>query len=246
VTKPTSVSVVGIGKMGAAIGDRILDAGFPLSVFNRTAEKAVPLTARGATALASAADALREADACVTMLTDDEALTALVLGPDGVLSGARPGSTLIDMSTVSVAVSEKVAERARSAGVDYLRAPVSGNPGVVASGRLTIIVSGPEQVAAGADDLLRAIGPTIVYVGDGELARVAKLILAILVGGTAELLAEALVLGESGGIERATLLEIIGSSAIASPFIAYKSEPLLDLHHIDDAQGREPCPRRGR
>jgi 3-hydroxyisobutyrate dehydrogenase-like beta-hydroxyacid dehydrogenase len=228
VSKPATVSVVGIGKMGAAIGERILDAGFPLAVYNRTPEKAASLTERGAAALPSPADALRVADACVTMLADDDALAAVVLGPEGVLSGARTGTTLIDMSTVSVAISEKVAGQAAATGVDYLRAPVSGNPGVVASGRLTIIVSGPELVAVGADALLRAIGPTIVYVGEGERARVAKLILAILVGGTAQLLAEALVLGESGGLERVTLLEIISSSAIASPFVAYKTEPLIN------------------
>ena len=103
------------------------------------------------------------------------------------------------MSTVSVGVSERVAERAADAGVEYLRAPVSGNPAVVRGGTLTIVVSGPEDVAAERSTrCCSAIGPKVLYVGEGERARVVKLALQVLIGGTAELLGEALVLGEAG------------------------------------------------
>jgi 3-hydroxyisobutyrate dehydrogenase-like beta-hydroxyacid dehydrogenase len=223
----TRVAVVGLGKMGLAIAERILAAGFPLAVYNRTPGREADLVEGGATVLGSAAGGLRVADACVTMLADDAALEAVVLGPEGILAGARPGTTLIDMSTVSVAVSEKVAAAAETAGVSFLRAPVSGNPVVVRSGNLTIIVSGPQETAEALDDLLRAIGPTVFYVGDGERARVVKLVLQVLIGGTAELLAEGLVLGEAAGIDRAKLLEVISASAVGSPFVAYKTEPLL-------------------
>ena len=161
------------------------------------------------------------------MLADDDALEAVVLGADGIVSGARSGTMLIDMSTVSVAASEKVAAAAEAAGVSFLRAPVSGNPVVVRSGNLTIIVSGPRETAEAADGLLHAIGPTVFYVGEGERARVMKLVLAVLIGGTAELLAEGLVLGEAAGIDREKLLEVINASAVGSPFVAYKTEPLL-------------------
>jgi 3-hydroxyisobutyrate dehydrogenase-like beta-hydroxyacid dehydrogenase len=221
------VAVVGLGKMGEALAERVLDAGYPLAVFNRTVERTVPLAARGATVLRSAADGPANADVCITMVADDAALEAVALGAHGVLARPAPGTVLIDMSTVSVGVSERVAERAAEIGVEYLRAPVSGNPGVVRGGTLTIIVSGPEQVALELDPLLRALGPKVLYVGERERARVAKLVLQVLVGGTAELLGEALVLGESAGIDRARLLEVIGASAVGSPFVAYKSEPLL-------------------
>ncbi len=224
----TSVAVVGLGKMGEAIAERILDAGFPLSVFNRTAARAEPLAARGAAVLGSQADALARADVCVTMLADDGAVEAVLLGEGGVLAGARPGTTLVEMSTVSVAASERVAEAAAAAGVEYLRAPVSGNPTVVRGGTLTIVVSGPEHVAADLDPLLRAIGAKVLYVGEGERARVVKLAFQVLVAGTAELLGEALVLGEAAGVDRAKLLEAIGASAVGSPFVAYKSPPLLE------------------
>ena len=218
------VAVVGLGKMGLPIAERILDAGFPLVVFNRTRSRTEPLAARGATVLAAAAEALQHADVCVTMLADDEALERVAAE---ALAGARPGTTQIDMSTVSVAASARVAARAAEAGVDYLRAPVSGNPTVVRGGTLTIVVSGPEDAARRLEPVLQAIGPKVFYVGDGERARVVKLALQVLIGGTAELLGEALVLGEAHGVDRAQLLEVIGASAVGSPLVAYKTGPLL-------------------
>jgi len=224
VDSETPVAVVGLGKMGVPIAERILEAGFPLAVWNRTPSRADPLVDRGATVLDSAADALRQADVCITMLTDDEALDAVA--PD-VVAGARPGTTLIDMSTVSVAASERVAERAEAADVVFLRSPVSGNPTVVRGGTLTLVVSGPQDAAERLEPLLRAIGPKVFYVGECERARVVKLVLQVLVGGIAELLGEALVLGESGGVDRAKLVEVINASAVASPLTGYKGDAVL-------------------
>jgi 3-hydroxyisobutyrate dehydrogenase-like beta-hydroxyacid dehydrogenase len=218
------VAVVGLGKMGNPIAERILEAGFPLAVFNRTRARTTPLAERGATVLDSAADALADADVCITRLAADDALEAVA--PE-VLGGARPRTTLVDMSTVSVAASERVAERADEAGVEFLRSPVSGNPSVVRGGTLTLVVSGPEDVASRLDGLLRSIGPKVFYVGEGERARVVKLTLQVLVGGIAELLGEAVVLGESGGVDRAKLLEVINASAVGSPLTGYKGEALL-------------------
>jgi len=222
-----AVAVVGLGNMGEPIAERIIEAGFPVAVWNRTAGKAEPLAERGATLLPAPADALRQADVCVSVLADDDALEAVLLGPDGVLANARLGTALVEMSTVSVAASERVAEAAEAAGVDYLRAPVSGNPTVVRGGTLTIMVSGAEETATRFGPLLEAVGPTVLYVGEREAARVVKLVLQVLIGGTAELLGEALVLGEAAGVERKMLLEVIGASAVGSKFVGYKTEPLL-------------------
>jgi 3-hydroxyisobutyrate dehydrogenase-like beta-hydroxyacid dehydrogenase len=214
--------------MGEPIAERILAAGFPLSVWNRTPEKAAALVERGAGQLGSPNEALRKADVCVTVLADDFAFEDVVLGEHGVLAGARPGTSLVDMSTISVDASERVAGRAAQAGVGYLRAPVSGSPVIVRGGTLTIMVSGSEDLAADLRPLLEAIGPTILYVGHEEAARVAKLVLQILIGGTAELLGEALVLGELGGVDREKLLETIGASVVGSRFVEYKTKPLLE------------------
>ena len=158
------------------------------------------------------------------MLTDDDALDAVA---SDVLAGARPGTTLVDMSTVSVAASERIAERASDAGVAFLRSPVSGNPTVVRGGTLTLVVSGPEDAAQRLDPLLRAVGPKVFYVGEGERARVVKLALQVLVGGITELLGEAVVLGESAGVDRAKLLEVINASAVGSALTGYKGDALV-------------------
>jgi 3-hydroxyisobutyrate dehydrogenase-like beta-hydroxyacid dehydrogenase len=223
VAAVTRVAVVGLGKMGTPIAERVLDGGFPLSVWNRTPSRAEPLVESGATLLDSAANALQDADVCITMLTDDDALEAVA--PE-VLDGARAGTTLVDMSTVSVGASERIADRADEAGVSFIRSPVSGNPTVVRGGTLTLVVSGPEDVAQRVEPLLRAIGPKVFYVGEGERARVVKLVLQVLVGGITELLGEAVVLGESGGVDRAKLLEVINASAVGSPLTGYKGDAL--------------------
>jgi 3-hydroxyisobutyrate dehydrogenase len=228
VDTSTRVAVVGLGNMGFPIAERVLDAGYPVAVFNRHAEKAAPLVEAGATKLESPEAALHDAGVCLTALADDGALESVVLGESGILSGARPDTILVDMSTVSVAASAKIASEAEGAGVGFLRAPMSGNPTVVRGGNLTIMVSGPQELAVGVDPVLRAIGPTVLYVGEGESARVVKLTLQTLVGGTAELLGEALVLGEAAGVDRAKLLEVIRASAVGSPFVEYKSGPLLE------------------
>ncbi len=220
-------ALVGLGRMGVPIAERILDGGYALAVHNRTVSKAAPLVERGATLLPHHREALHEADVCITMLADDGVLDTVVRGADGILANARPGTTLIEMSTVSVAASERVAADAATAGVAYLRAPVSGNPVVVRNGALTILVSGPTDAFARAEALLRVIGPKVILLGESEEARVAKLALQIMIGGTAELLSEALVLGESAGLDRRQLLELIGASAIGSPFVGYKTEPLV-------------------
>jgi 3-hydroxyisobutyrate dehydrogenase-like beta-hydroxyacid dehydrogenase len=218
------VAVVGLGKMGTPIAERVLDAGYPLAVYNRTRSRTEPLAERGATVLEAAEQALAEADVCITMLTDDDALEDAA---PAVLGGARPGTTLIDMSTVSVAASERIAEQAADAEVEFLRSPVSGNPTVVRGGTLTLVVSGPEDAARRLDPLLRAIGPKVFYVGEGERARVVKLALQVLVGGITELLGEAVVLGEAAGVDREKLLEVVNASAVGSPLTGYKGDALL-------------------
>ena len=138
-----TVGLVGVGQLGSAIGERILLAGHPLVVFNRTRAKAEPLVRLGATVAGTLPELMQAVAVCVTVVADDDALEAVTSGPGGLLEGAAPGTTLVDMSTVSRAASARVAEAAEGAGVRYLRAPVSGNPTVVRSGNLTIIVSGP-------------------------------------------------------------------------------------------------------
>ncbi|HSC49673.1 MAG TPA: NAD(P)-dependent oxidoreductase [Gaiellaceae bacterium] len=219
-----TVGLIGLGNMGTAIAERVLEAGYPLVVHNRTVEKAQPFADRGATVAGSPAELAEEVDVVLTSLADDEAFERVA---EKVLAAARPSSVLVDLSTVSPTVSARVASLADEASVDYLRAPVSGNPTVVRAGNLTLMVSGPREALERVEPVLRAIGPTIHHVGDAEQARVVKLAINLMIAGLAELMAEALVLGEAAGVSRAALLEVMGSSAAGAPFVEYKTEPLL-------------------
>jgi 3-hydroxyisobutyrate dehydrogenase-like beta-hydroxyacid dehydrogenase len=162
------------------------------------------------------------------MLADSAALTDLALAAGGLVEQPTArGRFLIDMSTVSPESSSDVARAAASNGVRYLRAPVSGNPGVVRAGNLTIVASGEVADFAAMEPLLRDIGPHVYRAGTGEAARVVKLALNLMIAGTAELLAESITLAEAHGVDRGTFLEIAAASAVGSPFLKYKVGPLL-------------------
>lgn len=223
------VCVLGLGNMGSAIAERLVDAGHAVRVWNRTAGRADALVARGATEVAAPTDAWNEADVCITVLSDSDALTQMCLDPVGGLARDEraSGKLLIDMSTVSTDASAEVARAAAATGVGYVRAPVSGNPGVVRAGNLTILASGAEADLIAAEQLLTDIGPHVYRAGDGESSRVIKLALNVVIAGTAELLAECIALAEAHGVDRESLLEIVSASAVGSPFVKYKTGPLL-------------------
>jgi 3-hydroxyisobutyrate dehydrogenase-like beta-hydroxyacid dehydrogenase len=210
--------------MGSAFAERLLDAGYDLVVHNRSRAKTEPLGARGAAVAETAADLAAAVDIVLTSLSDDAAFESVAAS---VIGSARPGTILVDLSTVSPGASARVATLAKRASLLYLRAPVSGNPGVVRAGNLSFIVSGPPDALGHAEQVLRAIGPTIHVVGDAEQARVVKLAINLMIAGLAQLMSEALVLGEASGVSRAALLETMGDSAAGAPFVKYKTEPLL-------------------
>ena len=206
------------------MAERLLDAGYELLVFNRTPEKAGALAERGAAVAKTAAELVEQVDVVLTSLANDEAFEDVAAS---VVAAARPGAVFVDMSTVSPAVSARVATLAETASVRYLRAPVSGNPTVVRAGNLSFIVSGEQETLVHVEPVLRAIGPTIHHVGEAEQARVVKLAINLMIAGLAQLMSEALVLGEAAGVSRASLLEVMGNSAVGAPFVKYKTEPLL-------------------
>lgn len=218
------MGLIGLGNMGTAIAERLLAAEWDVAVHNRTPGKAEPLRAAGATVFETAGALAEAVDVVLTSLADDDALESVATV---VAGAAQPGTLLVDLSTVSPAASARVAALADEAGLLYLRAPVSGNPSVVQSGNLTFIASGPREAFERAEPTLLAIGRSIHEVGEAEQARVVKLAINLVIGGLAELMAEALVLSEASGVSRAALLETMGDSAAGAPFVKYKTEPLL-------------------
>jgi 3-hydroxyisobutyrate dehydrogenase-like beta-hydroxyacid dehydrogenase len=218
------VGLTGLGNMGTAIAERVVGGGYSLVVYNRTAEKAEPLGSRGAAVAETAVELVQQVDVVLTSLADDDAFEAVAAE---VVAAARPETVLVDLSTVSPAASARVASLAEEASVEYLRAPVSGNPSVVRAGNLSFMVSGSRETLERVEHVIKAIGPTVHYVGDREQARIVKLAINLIIAGLAQLMSEALVLGEASGVSRADLLEVMGSSAAGAPFVKYKTEPLL-------------------
>lgn len=222
------VAVLGLGHMGVPIAERLQKAGHELAVWNRSPAPTEAFVSRGATRLRSPGHAWDHAELVITMLADDTAVRAVLLGDDGLLATERQrAGTLVEMSTISAECSAEIAAVATARRVGYLRAPVTGNPSVVVAGNLGIIVSGSETEFERLAPTLRDIGPNLFHVGDGEQARVVKLALNLMIGGTTQLLAEALVLAESHGLRRDQMLEVIAGSAIGSPYVSYKRGTLL-------------------
>ena len=219
-----AVGLIGLGHMGAPIAERLLDAGYPLVVSNRTPGKAVALEALGAVVTQTPEDLVEQVDVVLTSLADDDAFEAVATR---VVAAARPGTVLADLSTVSPAVSARVASLAAAAGVEYARAPVSGNPTVVRAGNLSFMVSGPREAIDRIEPVLLAIGPTVHRVGEAEQARVVKLAINTMIAVIVQAMSEAVLLGEASGVAREAILDVMGSSAVGAPLVKYKSGPLL-------------------
>ncbi len=220
---------IGAGRMGAALVRRLLDAGCDVAVYNRTRAKAEALAEHGATVVNTPAD-LADRDIVFTMVGGSDDFKQVVLGEGGLLS--RPETApriIVDSTTISTEASLHVRAEAESRGVALLAAPVSGNPKVVESGKLTIVVSGPEAAWTEAEPVLSLLGKGVTYVGEGERARLAKICHNVMLGVVAQCLAEITVLAEKGGMSRAAFLEFLNNSVMGSTFTRYKTPALVNL-----------------
>lgn len=222
------VAVLGMGNMGRALATRLLGQGLSVAIWNRSPRDVSALLELGASSLGSLESVWEMADVVISFLSDDDALRNVCLGPTGILGRTLDRGLLVDMSTVSPKASEEIAAAAAEAGVGYLRAPVSGNPLVLTAGNLTLVVSGPRVVFEAAEGLLARVGPTVLYVGDAEQARVVKLAINAGLAVTTEMLAELVVLTERLGLDRATFLGVLGQSVLGSPFVRYKTAGLVE------------------
>jgi 3-hydroxyisobutyrate dehydrogenase len=220
---------IGIGRMGAALVERLLDAGCDVAVYNRTRAKAEPLAERGATVVDFPAD-LADRDVVFTMVGGPADFTEVIIGPAGVLSreDAAP-RIIVDSTTISPEASDAVRVRADERGVALVAAPVSGNPKVVASGRLTVVVSGPRDAWEEVRPVLELFGRRVSYVGEGDRARLAKICHNVMLGVVSQCLAEIVVLAEKGGLSRADFLEFLNDSVMGSVFTRYKTPALVEL-----------------
>jgi len=217
---------VGVGKMGLPMAGHLQAAGHAVTVFDPAAARCAAAEERGLAVAASLRDALAEAPLVFSSLPDDAALLAVA---QAVAAAGREGATWVDTSTVSPEASGRAAELAGTRGVAALRCPVSGNNVMAERRQLTVFASGPRAAFDALQPLLACWGPQQLYLGAGDEARYAKLAVNLLIVGTSTMLAEALALGERGGIEWGTLWQVVESSAAASPIVKAKA-PALRAH----------------
>ncbi len=220
---------VGAGRMGFALAERLLKAGIKLSVYNRTRAKAEPLASLGATVVDSLGD-LADFDLVFVIVAESKDLIDVISSPRGLLS--QPGKAprvVIDSSTVSEAASAEARELLARRGCSFLAAPVSGNPKVVRSGKLSVVVSGPREAYDRAAPFLKLFGRGVSYVGDGEKARIVKICHNVYLGIVAQALSEITVLAEKNGVSRASFLSFINDSVMGSVFSRYKTPAYVNL-----------------
>jgi 3-hydroxyisobutyrate dehydrogenase len=219
---------IGTGRMGHAMVRRLLAAGRDVRVWNRTRSRAESLAPLGA----SVADSLADIAACHTVFTSvaaDQDLEQVTLGEGGLLRHETVPAYLVDCSTVSAATSDRIRSAARARGTTLLAAPVSGNAKAVAAGRHSLAVSGPESAFREVEPVLRVIGASVTYVGEGDLARLVKLAHNVLLGVVIQSLSEITVLAQQGGVSRAAFLEFMNGSVLGSVFTRYKTPALVNL-----------------
>lgn len=223
----TSVGYVGLGDMGSRMVKRLLDAGYTVTGWNRTRDKAQWLLDAGML-WADTPRAVAEQTAIVfTMVTNTQAVQAVTQGPDGIIAGLAPGKIYVDMSTMSPRYSRELAAQVAQTGAKMLDAPVSGSIVTLESGRLSIMVGGDKEIFEQAVPVLRAIGPTVHHVGVNGMAVGMKI--AINLGLAVQMLAfsESVLLAEKSGIPRETAVEVLLNSVIASPMVKYRGPFVL-------------------
>ncbi|WP_342050065.1 MULTISPECIES: NAD(P)-dependent oxidoreductase [unclassified Cupriavidus] len=217
------IAFVGTGKMGLPMARHLAHGGHDVVVFDIAPAQADAARAARLTVAASLAEAAGGADATFSSMPHDAAFAAV---SGQVAAAARPGTLYIDTSTISPAASAAAAETLAARDIGYLRVTVSGNNHMAEAAKLTSMVSGPARAYERVQPLLALFGPTQFYLGDGEQARLMKLVINLLIGLTSGMLAEALTLGKKGGLDWQAMWDVIGASAVASPIVKAKSAQL--------------------
>ena len=215
---------IGAGKMGFPISVRFKQAGHKVTALARSAEARDKLTAAGLNSAATVAEVAHNSDIVFSSLSDDTALRSVAAE---LSSTMHNGATFIDISTVSPTVSAEIAAAFAKHHITYLRSPVSGSTAMATSGTLTAVISGPVQAYDSLAPIFAVFAKKTFHVGEAEEARAMKLVLNSMVAATSALLSEALAFGAKGGLDIATMLNVVNQSVVASPLIAYKTDMIV-------------------
>lgn len=212
------IGFVGLGNMGLPLATNLLESGYKLRVYNRTAAKAQPLVEKGAIAVDAPADVVEPGGIVITLLSNDQALEAVVLGEQGLLSSLTADSIHLSMSTIAPATAQTLAVHHEQKGAHYLAAPVFGRPDAVAARKLWLTLSGNEAAKARVRPLLEKVGQGIFDFGDDVgAANVVKLAGNFLIISAIEAMAEAFTLAEKNGIDRTQIANLFGQTLFACP-----------------------------
>ncbi len=213
-SRPT-ISFIGMGHMGSHMAPRLIQAGYHLTVYDRTREKAQAIA--GASVAGSAAEAAAHGDVVISIVTDDIALEEVMFGPNGALAGTHDGSVIIDMSTVSPQASRRLFQEASAKGVSMIDAAASGSVPQVEQGSLVIFVGGEQETYKRCKPILDLLGHTSFYIGPSGMGTTMKLVVNTLLGLGMQALAEAITLGEKAGLSQDVLLDVLAQTAVLTP-----------------------------
>jgi 3-hydroxyisobutyrate dehydrogenase-like beta-hydroxyacid dehydrogenase len=226
--KRTSIGWIGTGRMGYEMAARLAKGGVDVLAWNRTRAKAEPLEKYGAK-IASSLPELAARDIVFCMVSTWDDVKEVIAGPAGLLSGAQRPRMVIECSSISLEGSAELRRMLAERKIEYLAAPVSGNAKVIKAGKLTFVVSGPKAAYDAARPLLDMMGQGSSYVGEGELARIAKICHNVLLGVLTQSLAEVTILAQKAGMTRHAFLDFFNRSVMGSGFTRYKAPAFVNL-----------------
>ncbi len=222
------VGFIGLGIMGKPMSLNLIGGGYPLWVYGRRVESMAPLVAAGAHACASPEEAARAADVTFVMVSDTQDVEEVILGPGGVLSGARPGAIVVDMSTISPVATRSLAARLMDHGVEMLDAPVSGGETGAVNATLSLMVGGKPEIFARVKPLFERLGKKIVHVGDNGAGQTAKACNQIVVSMTIEGVAEAFTFARRNGVDPGRVREALLGGFANSRILEVHGQRMLD------------------
>ncbi len=220
------VGLIGTGIMGSGMAENLLKAGFSVTVWNRTKEKALPLVEQGAVLAESLADVAKDADAIITMLSADPQVKEILLGENGIIEYIKPNQLVIDSSTVSPETSRELFKRFQEKGVDFLDAPVTGSAPQAKAGQLGFIVGGTKEAFERAQPLFEAMGKTAVHMGDSGSGSTTKLINNVMSALSILSFAEGFAMAERSGIDVDKFIKVISSGGAYNRMVDMKAEKL--------------------
>lgn len=239
----TTIGFIGLGIMGRPMAGHLVKAGFDVVGYNRTAAKTKPLVEAGGRAAETIADAVRDADIVAIMVPDSPDVRAVLAGEDGVFAHAKPGTLVIDFSSIRPDVTTELAEQARAAGFRLLDAPVSGGEAGAKNAALSIMVGGAAEDFAAARPVFDAVGKTVVHVGPNGAGQTVKAANQLIVASNIQALAEAVTFLRAYGVDLESALEVLGGGLAGSAVLNQKKGNMLagefppgfriELHHKD-------------